>query len=85
MTVAGPLLPFVNTFCGLPTKSIGSFRATSQRIHGAVMAEFEGSLVDESVEVEAAQDEVVAPDPDMSSGTTGAGRVPATGSKITQT
>ena len=36
-----------------------------------VMAEFGGSLVDDSVEVEAARDDIVAPDHNMSSGTTG--------------
>ena len=40
-------------------------------MHNAVMAEFGGSLVDESVEAEAARDDIVTPDPDMSSGTTG--------------
>ena len=35
------------------------------------MAEFGGSLVDESVEAEAMTDEIVTPDPDMSSETTG--------------
>ena len=55
----------------LPTISIGSFRAASQRIHDAVMAEFGGSLVDESVEAEAAGDVIdMTLDPYMSSGTT---------------
>ena len=40
-------------------------------MHNAVMAEFGGSLVDESVEAETARDEIVSPDTDMSSGTTG--------------
>ena len=40
-------------------------------MHDAVMAEFGGSLVDDNVEAEAAGDDVVAPDPDISSGTTG--------------
>ena len=38
-------------------------------MHDAVMAEFGGSLVGDNVEAEAAGDDVVAPDPDISSGT----------------
>ena len=38
-------------------------------MHDAVMAEFGGSLVDENVEAEAAGDDIVTLDPDMSSGT----------------
>ena len=34
------------------------------------MAELGGSLMDESVEAEAARDDIVTPDPDVSSGTT---------------
>ena len=40
-------------------------------MHDAVMAEFGGSLVDESVEAEAVGGGVVTLDPDISSGTTG--------------
>ena len=40
-------------------------------MHDAVIAEFGGSLVDESVEAKAARDDIVNLDPDMSSGTTG--------------
>ena len=39
-------------------------------MHDAVMGEFGGSLVDESVKAEAVGDDIVTPDPDMSSGTT---------------
>ena len=46
------------------------FRATSQTMHDTVMAEFGVSLVDDSVETEAARDEIVTRAPDMSSGTT---------------
>ena len=62
--------PDSNTSQGLPTISLGSFRAASQRIHDAVMAEFGGSLVVDSVEAEAAGDDIVTPDPDMPSGMT---------------
>ena len=55
----------------LPTISIGSFRATSRRVHNAAMAEFGGSFADESVEAEAAEDDIVTLHPDMSSGMTG--------------
>ena len=55
---------------GLPTISIVSFRAASQRVHDAIMEEFGGSLGDDSVEAEATRDEIVTPDPDISSGTT---------------
>ena len=41
----------------LPTISIGSFRAASQRMHDVVMSEFGGSLVDESVEAEASRED----------------------------
>ena len=61
--------PNSNTSQGLSTISIGSFQAASQRMHDAVMAEFGGSLVDESVEAEAAGD--VTPGSDMSSEMTG--------------
>ena len=37
------------------------------------MAEFGGSLVDDSVEAEAARDDIVTLDPNMSAGTTGDG------------
>ena len=37
------------------------------------MAEFGGSLVDDSIEAEAARDDVMTSDPDMSAGTTGDG------------
>ena len=40
-------------------------------MHDAVMAEFGVSLVNESVEAEAVANEIVTPDPDMSSGTAG--------------
>ena len=40
-------------------------------MHDAVMAEFGGSLVDDSVEAEAARDEIMTPDPNMSAGMTG--------------
>ena len=40
-------------------------------MHDAVMAEFGGSLVDDSVDVEAGEDEIVAPDHNVLSGTTG--------------
>ena len=59
-----------NSSQDLPTISLGSFRAASQKMHDTVMAEFGGSLVDESVEAEAAADDIVTPDPDMSSGMT---------------
>ena len=39
-------------------------------MHDAVMAEFGGSLVDDSVDAETTGDEVLTPDPDMLSGTT---------------
>ena len=35
-------------------------------MHDAVMAEFGGSFVDDSVEAGAARDDIVTPDPDMS-------------------
>ena len=40
-------------------------------MHDAIMAEFGGSLVEDSVDAEATGDEVLTPDPDMLSGTTG--------------
>ena len=43
---------------GLPTISIGSFRAGSQRTHDAVMAEFGGSLVDGNAEAEVSMEEM---------------------------
>ena len=61
--------PDTNTSQGLPTISIGGFLVASQRMHDAVMAEFGGSVVDENVEAEAAGDDIVTLDPDMSSGT----------------
>ena len=39
-------------------------------MHNAVVAEFGGSLVNDSFEAEAAVDEIVTPDHDMSLGTT---------------
>ena len=47
-----------NTLQGLPTISLGSFRAASQRVHDTVMAEFGGSLVEESVEAGVSRGEV---------------------------
>ena len=58
--------PNTNASQALPTISIGSFRAASQRMHDAVMAEFGGSLVDECGEAETAGNAT-----NMSSGTTG--------------
>ena len=55
-------LPNPNTSQGLPTISLGSFRAASQRVHDEVMAEFGCSL---AVEAEAAEDEVVTLDLDV--------------------
>ena len=55
----------------LSTISIGSFRAASQRMHDAIMAEFGCSLVDGCVETETVGGGVVTLDPDKSSGTTG--------------
>ena len=40
-------------------------------MHDAVMAEFGGSLVDDSVEAEAVADDIVTPGPDMLSGMMG--------------
>ena len=40
-------------------------------MHDGVMAEFGGSLADESVEAEAAVNEIMTPLPDMLSGTMG--------------
>ena len=40
-------------------------------MHDGVIEEFGGSLVDKSAEAEAVVDEIVAPDPNMLSGTTG--------------
>ena len=62
--------PNCNASRDLPTISIGSFRAASQRMHDAVMTEFGGSLVDEGVEDEVAGDDVVTPDRDMPAVTT---------------
>ena len=61
--------PNSNTSQGLPTISIGTFQAASQRMHNAIMAEFGGSLVDECVEAKATRDVTLGLD--MSSGTTG--------------
>ena len=45
-----------NTSQDLPTISIGSFRAASQRIHDAVMAEFGDSVVNGNAEAEASRE-----------------------------
>ena len=58
--------PNSNTSQDLPTSSIGSFRAASQRMHNAVMAEFGSSLVDGN-EAEASMEEG---DPGVPAGTT---------------
>ena len=50
--------PNTNASQGLPTISIRTFRAASHRVHDAVMAEFGGSLADDSVEAKAAGDEI---------------------------
>ena len=60
-----------NTSRDLPTISVGSFRAASQRIHDAIMAEFGGSLADEHVNAEAAGCVIVPLDPDMPTRMTG--------------
>ena len=57
--------PKSNTSQGLPTISLRSFRAASQRMHDAVMAEFGGSLVDGNAE--ASKEEV---DPGVPEGVT---------------
>ena len=53
--------PNSNTSQGLPTISLGSFRAASQRMHNAVMGEFGGSLVDGNAEASTEEVEAGVP------------------------
>ena len=50
--------PNSNASQDLPTISIGSFRAASQKMHNVIMAEFGGSLVDENAEAEGSREAV---------------------------
>ena len=53
--------PNSNISQDLPTISLGSFQAASQRMHNAVMAEFGGSLVDGNAEASTEEVEAGVP------------------------